>query len=45
MRLFHRHNWIKKKLIQEYHDYSGFKVGVFECVCDKCGKTKVRKYW
>lgn len=38
------HKWIKKKFIYSYIDYSGYKVGVFDCVCEKCGKRKAQKY-
>lgn len=39
------HEWKKLRLVEEYHDYSGFRVGVFECECIKCGKIRIRKYW
>lgn len=39
------HDWIKKYKIREYHDYSGFSVHVYHCVCGKCGKVEDRKYW
>lgn len=44
---WHQHKWIKITEIPkyEYWDYSGFHVGVFECECLKCGKTKMRKYY
>nr|DAE42511.1 MAG TPA: DNA REPAIR HELICASE RAD25, SSL2, PRE-INITIATION COMPLEX, RNA POLYMERASE.0A [Caudoviricetes sp.] len=40
-----RHEWIRKKLIREYLDYSCFKVAVFEVKCIKCGKIIYRKYY
>lgn len=43
--IFCRHDWHKIRMIDEYQDYSGFMVGVFECQCSKCGKIKLRKYW
>ena len=39
------HEWEKKKFVDEYHDYGGFKVGLFRCKCKKCGKIKLKKYW
>ena len=43
--LFLNHEWEKVKLIIEYFDYSGYKVGVFQCKCKNCGKTKNRKFY
>lgn len=42
---FCSHEYEKKKLLEEYYDYSGFKVAVFQCICRKCGKEKRIKYW
>ena len=39
------HEFKKIKLIKEYYDYSGFKVGIFECKCIKCGYKENRKYY
>lgn len=38
------HKWILTKLLDEYLDYYGFTVQVWECKCTKCGKTKKRKF-
>ncbi|MFR1346920.1 MAG: hypothetical protein ACLSBC_12970 [[Clostridium] scindens] len=39
------HEFEKIKLIREYYDYSGFRVGVFKCRCKKCGKECYKKYF
>lgn len=39
------HEWEKQDLVSEYFDYSGFKVGIFNCKCRKCGKVKNKKYY
>ena len=44
-RLICDHKWSTEKEIEQYWDYSGFKVRVFECKCKICGKRKKRKYW
>lgn len=43
--LFFNHNWQKVKLVKEYYDYSGYRVGVFQCKCNNCGKIKNRKFY
>lgn len=42
-----KHSWVKvsKTPIKTYVDYNGFGVGVFECICSKCGKIKLKKYY
>lgn len=42
---FHLHKWIFTELIDEYLDYNGFAIQIWECKCSKCGKTKKRKFW
>lgn len=41
------HSWqkIEKQPHETYIDISGFRVGVFKCMCIKCGKVKNRKYF
>lgn len=45
--MFCFHEWKKteKWPIRTYIDYSGLKVGLFPCICIKCGKRKVRKFY
>lgn len=31
--------------IYTYYDYDGNKIGVFVCVCRKCGKMKKKKFY
>lgn len=46
MKKFCHHEWKKLgKPIREYIDYSGFRVGVFQCRCKKCGKEETRKFY
>ena len=32
-----------KRMIKNYYDYSGYKVGIFSCHCEKCKKEKIKK--
>ena len=45
--MFHIHEW--EKLEDEphdiYYDYCGFKVGIFRCRCNICGKIRNVKFW
>lgn len=45
--LFCKHSYTKTdaKPIRTYFDYDGNKVGVFVCMCRKCGKLKNKKFW
>ena len=43
--MFCFHEWEKLRFLHDYFDYSGFRVGVFECKCKKCGKIKRRKFY
>lgn len=44
-RIFCNHQWVKVRYIYSYIDYNGYRVGVFECRCDICGKVRLRKYY
>lgn len=44
-RLFCNHLWVKDRMIKNYYDYSGYKVGIFSCHCEKCKKEKIKKYY
>ena len=45
--MFCTHEWVKitKDPSYSYWDYSGFHVGVFLCICKRCGKKRKRKYF
>lgn len=43
--MIHNHDWRKIKLLDEYYDYSGYRVGVFSCECEICGKRKKKKFY
>lgn len=44
--MFCIHSWKKneEQSIRTYIDYSGIRVGLFPCVCEKCEKRKVKKF-
>ena len=44
-RLFCNHLWVKDRMIKNYYDYSGYKVGIFSCHCEKCKEEKIKKYY
>lgn len=39
------HDWERQVFIEEYYDYSGYRVTVIRCKCKKCGKVKNKKFW
>lgn len=40
------HKWVKSSYpIRTYISYDGDRVGVFVCVCEKCGKKKFKKFY
>lgn len=40
------HKWVKlEKQPHEIRYIADFKVGIFKCMCTKCGKIVNRKYW
>lgn len=45
--LFCKHSYKKTdaKPIRTYYDYDGNKVGVFVCMCRKCGNVKKKRFW
>ena len=45
--IFCNHSYGKTdtKPIRTYYDFDGNKVGVFVCICRKCGKVKNKKFW
>lgn len=44
-RVFCIHQWVKNRFVYSYIDPSGYRIGVFECKCEICGKTCLRKYY
>lgn len=45
--MFCIHEWHKTtdKPIYDYFDYSGYRVGVFLCKCNMCGKIRKKKFY
>lgn len=39
------HDWERQSFVEEYYDYSGYRVTVIRCKCKKCGKVKNKKFW
>ena len=40
---FHVHKWIPIRLVDEYQDWCGFPIEIWEYECEKCGKRKQKR--
>lgn len=45
LQLVCHHKWILAHEVENYIDYSGYKVTVWRCYCSLCGKWKNKKFW
>lgn len=39
------HEWKKNRYVCKYHDYSGYTIYFYDCICSKCGKHKIKKFY
>lgn len=39
------HKWKKNRFVHQYHDYSGYTIYIYDCICSKCGKHKIKKFY